>query len=133
MKNFNSGKKNYSRQFAMAYIVYMMAGSYFSSGSATPRIQKLYLHYAEMPRETQCQLEARVISSMEALDKRFLKKIAALRCGVRCGSCDGDILLEFYTGGFESLQCRIRKDCTFQLAPQHYKGRQCCIPYSKAA
>ena len=133
MKNFNSSKKSYSRQFAMAYIVYMMAGSYFSSGSATPRIQKLYLHYAEMPREKQCQLEARVISSMEELDKRFLKKIADLRCDVRCSSCDDDILLEFCTGGFEGLQCRIRKDCTFQLIPQHYRSRQCFIPYSKAA
>ena len=133
MQNFNSSKKSYSRQFAMAYIVYMMAGSYFSSSSATPRIQKLYMHYAEMPREKQCQLEDRVISSLEKMEKRFLQKIADLRCGVRCSSCDGDILLEFYTGGFEGLQCRIRKDCTFRLAPQHYRGRRCLIPYSKAA
>ena len=133
MKNFNSSKKSYSKQCAMAYIAYMMAGSYFSSSSAACRIPKMYLHYAEMPREKQYQFESRIISSMDALDKSFLRKIAALRCDVRCRICGDDILLEFHTGGFEGLQCRIRKDCTFQLIPQHYRSKQCCIPHSKAA
>ena len=117
MKSFNNSEKSYSKQHATAYIVYMMAGSYFSSSDASCRIPKLYLHYAEMPREKQYQCESRVISSMEALGKGFLRKIANLRCDVRCRPCGDDILLEFCTGGFESLQCRIRKNCTFQLAP----------------
>lgn len=86
-----------------------MVGSYFFSGGATCRILKLYLHYAAMPREKQYQCESRVISSMEALDKSFRQKIAALRCDVRCKFCGDDILLEFYTGGFESLQCCIQR------------------------
>ena len=77
----------------------------------------LYLHYAEMPREKQYQYESRVISSMEALGKEFLQNIATLRCNVRYRLCGDDILLEFCTGGFEGLQCRIQKNCTFQLAP----------------
>lgn len=117
MKTFKSSEKNYSKQRATAYAVYMMAGSYFSSSSAASRIPNLYLHYAEMPREKQYQCESRVISSMEALGRGFLRKIAALRCDVRCRFCSDDILLEFWTGGFEGIQCRIRKDCTFQLTP----------------
>ncbi|NBH71946.1 hypothetical protein D3Z51_07910 [Clostridiaceae bacterium] len=117
MKTFNSSEKSYRKQRALAYIVYMMAGSYFSLGSSNRRPSNLYLHYAEMPREKQYQYESRVISSMEALGKEFLQSIATLRCNVRCKFCGDDILLEFCTGGFEGLQCRIQKNCTFQLAP----------------
>lgn len=53
MRTFNSSEKSYSKQRAMAYVVYMMAGSYFSSSSAAGRIPNLYLQYAEMPREKQ--------------------------------------------------------------------------------
>lgn len=117
MKIFSSNRKSYSKQCAMAYIVYMMAGSYFSSCGGACRIPNLYLHYAEMPREKQYQCESSVISTMEALGKSFLQKIADLRCDVRCRSCGDDIVLEFQTGGFEGLQCRIRENCTFQLTP----------------
>ena len=117
MKTFNSIEKSYRKQRALAYIVYMMAGSYFSLSNSTFNPSNLYLHYAEMPREKQYQYESRVISSMEALGKEFLKNIATLRCNVRCKLCGDDILLEFGTGGFEGLRCRIQKNCTFQLAP----------------
>lgn len=116
MKNFNSIEKSYRKQHAIAYIVYMMAGSYFSSNGTTRKISNMYLHYAEMPRGKQIQYESRVISAMEALGKGFLQKIAALRCDVCCRFCGDEIFLEFYTG-FEGLQCRIGKNCTFQLAP----------------
>ena len=117
MKTFNSIEKSYRKQHALAYIVYMMAGSYFSLSNSTHRPLNLYLHYAEMPREKQYQYESRVISSMEALGKEFLHSFATLRCNVRCRRSGDDILLEFCTGGFEGLQCRIQKNCTFQLAP----------------
>ena len=51
MKTFNSIEKNYHKQRALAYIVYMMAGSYFSLSSSAFSPLNLYLHYAEMPRE----------------------------------------------------------------------------------
>lgn len=117
MKTFNSSEKGYNRQRATAYIVYMMAGSYFSSSGVTRKFPNLYLHYAEMPREKQYQCESRVISSVEALGEGFLQKIAVLRCDVRFRACSGDILIEFLTGGFEGLQCRIAPNGTFLLAP----------------
>ena len=117
MKNFNSSEKGYNKQRATAYIVYMMAGSYFSSHGAPRKFPGLYLHYAEMPREKQYQCESRVISSMGALDEDFLQKIAALRCDVRCKSCGDDLFMDFHTGGFESLQCHIQKNGTFCFTP----------------
>ena len=76
MKTFNSIEKSYHKQRALAYIVYMMAGSYFSLSSSAFSPLNLYLHYAEMPREKQYQYESRVISSLEALGKDFLQNIA---------------------------------------------------------
>lgn len=117
MKTFNNTEKGYSKQRAMAYIVYMMAGSYFNSQGSTDRFKNLFLHYAEMPREKQYEWESRVINSMEGLNKDFLQKIAALRYEVFFTTCDEELLMEFRTGGFESLLCRIRKNGTFQLTP----------------
>ena len=117
MKTFNSSEKGYNKQRATAYVVYMMAGSYFSSSGVTRKFPNLYLHYAEMPRDQQYRCESHVISGMEALGKGFLQKIATLRCDVRCKFCGDDIFMEFYTGGFEGLQCRILKNCTFELTP----------------
>lgn len=117
MKNFSSVEKGYSKQRATAYIVYMMAGSYFSSHGATRKFSNLYLHYAEMPQEKQYQCESRVISSMDALGKDFLTKIAALRYDVRYNFCGDDLLMEFHTGGFEGLLCRIQKNGSFRLTP----------------
>ena len=45
--------KSYGRQSAVAYIIYMMAGSYFASGTSNSRLRNLYLNYAEMPKEKQ--------------------------------------------------------------------------------
>lgn len=117
MKTFNNAEKKYNRQRATAYIVYMMAGSYFHSQKATGSFKNFYLHYAEMPREKQYGCEARVIQSMEALDHNFLRKISSLRFHAVCRIDGEDLLMEFSTGGFESLRCRIRKNGDFQLSP----------------
>lgn len=117
MKTFNSTEKSYSRQRAMAYIVYMMAGSYFHSAKTADRFKNLYLHYAEMPQKKQYECESRVIHSIENLEPGFLEKISTLRCEPVCRACGDELLIEFRTGGFESLSCTIRKNGSFQLSP----------------
>lgn len=117
MKTFNSTEKSYSRQRAMAYIVYMMAGSYFHSAKTADRFKNLYLHYAEMPQKKQYECESRVIHSIENLEPSFLEKISTLRCEPVCKTCGDKLLIEFRTGGFESLICTIRKNGSFQLSP----------------
>lgn len=117
MKTFSSAEKKYDRQRATAYIVYMMAGSYFHSRKADRSFKNFYLHYAEMPLEKQYRCEDRVIRSMEALDPQFLRNIASLCFHAACRNDGEDLLMEFSTGGFESLRCRIRKNGDFQLSP----------------
>lgn len=117
MGAFDKSEKNYSRQLAVGYIVFMMAGSYFCQSGSSRTLQNLYLHYAEMPQQKQYQYEERVIRAMEQLDSKFLRRIAGLRFRVSGRFDQEDYLLNFSTGGFESLQCRIQKNGTFRLIP----------------
>lgn len=117
MKTFNSTQKGYNRQYATAYIMYMMAGSYFFSCKTSYRLRNLHLHYAEMPRQKQYDHESHAISSMEELDKDFLQRISTLRCEVICRACGEELFMDFNTGGFEGIHCRIYKNGSFQLTP----------------
>lgn len=117
MKSFGSVEKGYNKQRATAYIVYMMAGSYFNPQGSSDRFKNLYLHYAEMPREKQYDCESRVIDSMEMLGEDFLQRISLLRYEVVLKTCGEELLLEFRTGGFEGITCRIKRNGAFQLAP----------------
>ena len=114
---FISTEKHYNRQYAACYAVYMMAGSYFAAGKGTAAFRKMYLHYAEMPRQKQYQSEEKVIRAMNRLDTDFLKKISDLRCEISCKCIGDDMHMKFRTGGFEGLSCVICPDGTFQIAP----------------
>lgn len=109
--------KSYGRQNAVAYIIYMMAGSYFASGTSNGRFRNLYLNYVEMPKEKQYESERRVIDSVEKLGEEFLQKISDLRCRVVCRRSGEELLMEFYTGGFGGLSFRIEKNGDFRLSP----------------
>lgn len=115
MKTFGSTGKSYNRQKAMAYVIYMMAGSYFASGVSNNRFRNLYLHYAEMPREKQYQSEQRVIASVEKFGKDFLQKISPLRCEAVCRRSEDELLMEFRTGGFEGLSFKIEQNGNYQV------------------
>lgn len=112
-----SPAKSYSRQNAVAYAIYMMAGSYFASRTSNSRFRNLYLHYTEMPKEKQYESERRVMASVEKLGEDFLQKISALRCSTVCKRVGEELLMEFCTGGFEGLSFKIGKNGNFQLSP----------------
>lgn len=109
--------KNYGRQKAVAYIIYMMAGSYFASGTSNSGFRNLYLSYAEMPKEKQYASERRVIDSVEKLGAEFLQKISVLRCKAVCRRLGEELLMEFHTGGFGGLSFRIERNGSFRLSP----------------
>ena len=117
MKTFNNSSKKYNKQYATAYIVYMMAGSYFQPERQNGRFKNLYLHYAEMPQKEQYECESRVICSLENLDQDFLQEISKLRCKISCKSQGGVLLMEFHTGGFEGLSFSIQENGSFRLSP----------------
>lgn len=119
MKNFASSEKNYDRQKAVSYIIYMMGGSYFGKcRCANSRAARhLYLHYAEMPRSRQYDCEEKVLDMIEHMSPEFLEALGTLSCETFFCDVDGDCVIHFYTGGFESLQCTVRKNGTFTIIP----------------
>ena len=111
MKTFASKEKGYNRQLATAYIAGMMIGSYFYKSTYCSVLEEkhLYLHYAEMPRAKQYDQEEAVLRHMAQLGQDFLKRLQDLKCQIRCWRQGEKYLLEFDTGGFESLHCTVDK------------------------
>lgn len=101
--------KTFSKQFAVSYVVYMMVGSYFHSTECRNPLEekRLFLHYAEMKTQTQIEEECKVIKALEKLNKDFLESLETLRCEVHFGRSGNYYVVDFQTGGFESLSCRI--------------------------
>lgn len=117
MTKFYKNEKKFDTQLAVGYIMYMMVGSYFSSSKNVRDFKKLYLHYAEVPREKQYQYEEQVIQAVEELPPQFLQKISDLRCEANFTFRKGEIIVEFRTGGFEGLRCFVKQDGTFRILP----------------
>ena len=87
MNKFASKEKGYNRQLATAYIAGMMIGSYFYKSI-----------YCSM-------LEEKILRQMAQLDRDLLRQLQELKCQIRCRRQGENYLLEFDTGGFETLDC----------------------------
>ena len=46
---FSLSKKQYNKQQAVGYVVYMMVGSYFHAEDLPRKFHNFHLHYAELP------------------------------------------------------------------------------------
>ena len=101
--------KTFSKQFAVSYVVYMMGGSYFHSTECRNPLEekRLFLHYAEMKKQTQIEEECKVIQTLEKLNKEFLEALGKLKSEVHFGRNGNFYVVDFQTGGFESLSCQI--------------------------
>jgi len=112
MRTFGNMEKGYNRQLATAYAAGMMIGSYFFKSSYVSVMEEkhLYLHYAEMPRARQYDQEDAVLRQMAQLDRDFLDRLRDLKCQIRCRLQGEEYLLEFDTGGFESLRCVVDRN-----------------------
>lgn len=115
MRSFINCEKGYNKQLASAYIVFMIAGSYFHKCHCQSRSPRFFLHYAEMPRQKQFEYEQRVIKKIECLDKTFLEKLSQLQCEVVGWQEEGDFVMVFQTYGFEELEFIINQNGNFQL------------------
>ncbi len=120
MRSFASCEKGYSKQLAAGYIVGMMVGSYFHKSIFQNSYEEkhLYLHYAEMPRQKQYEQEAKILSIVEHMDTGFLKEIENLKCEIHCRREGEDYIVEFTTGGFESLLCVINSKGDCRITPR---------------
>lgn len=61
-----------------------------------------------MPQQKKLKMEDKVIYQIERLDKTFLHNIKSLRCEVYIFQQNEEYFVEFRTGGFESLKCKIK-------------------------
>lgn len=82
MRFFSLSKKQYNKQQAVGYVVYMMVGSYFHAEDLPRKFHDFHLHYAELPEAQKGKIADQVICQMNKLDTKFLQEIALLRCEV---------------------------------------------------
>ena len=103
--------KNYNNQFATAYIVYMMGGSYFKKCECKNKHEekRLFLHYAEMPKQKQLNAEDGFLRKLEKLNPVLLAQMAELKSEVHFWRKDSDYNITFQTGGFGTLECKIKE------------------------
>lgn len=101
--------RTFSKQYAVSYIVYMIGGSYFHKCECRNKLEerRLFLHYTEMKQQNQIDEERKVIKSLEKLNKELLEKLGTLKCEAHFCQEGNNYFIDFQTGGFESLKCRI--------------------------
>ena len=116
----------YDSQKAMGYIAYMMAGSYFARTEPKPVFETWRLNYAEMNDRQKEEKEAFADAQMLRLGEDFLESIASLRCEVHPSMQEGDLVLQFETGGFDGIVCRItdKGRLTIEAVPERDLLRQ---------
>ena len=111
MRTFSNQQNGSNQQFAAGYVVYMMGGSYFKNCVCKSPFEekRLYLNYAELSNQKQIEMEEKVLGRFEELDKNLLEKFEELKCEVSFRQEEKDFFVEFRTGGFETLKCRIKE------------------------
>lgn len=113
---FSLSKKQYNKQQAVGYVVYMMVGSYFHAEDLPRKFHNFHLHYAELPEVQKGKIADQVICQMDKLDTKFLQEIALLRCEVVSFYEGEKLCLVFSTCGFGEIRCWITKDGWFELS-----------------
>ena len=83
---FSLSKKQYNKQQAVGYVVYMMVGSYFHAEDLPRKFHNFHLHYAELPEAQKGKIaelalgyggSVNALISMGALDEVFARDCIA--------------------------------------------------------
>lgn len=111
-------EKRKTVQEEMAYVVYMIVGSYFNKVFCKNQAMadRLYLYYAEMKGSTQEAKEKKVITQAEHTFKDYENILEAMNCEVAVRFRDGRYVLDFVTG-FENVHAEVnhKGNCEIQL------------------
>ena len=101
--------KSYALQQATAYCVYMMAGSFFhrTRNMNGFLVERMYMHYAEMPANRRVKLEDRILKQLEKLR---LGRMDDLDCCFVAHYIGEDYCLDFLTGGFGWIRVVVQPD-----------------------
>ncbi|MCD8083387.1 MAG: hypothetical protein LUE86_07780 [Clostridiales bacterium] len=102
-------KKPYDCQRAAGYIAYMMGASCFHSCTCKSfsQEQSFLLHYREMPEPKALRIEDQVLDELAQLGTGFLRRLSDLSCEVQFSVENGILVVQFDTGGFESLSAEV--------------------------
>lgn len=75
MRFFSLSKKQYNKQQAVGYVVYMMVGSYFHAEDLPRKFHNFHLHYAELPEAQKERLQIRLSARWTNLIRSFCKRL----------------------------------------------------------
>lgn len=101
-------EKKKMTQEEVAYIVYMIVGSYFNKVTCKNIFieESLYLHYMDMKEKAQETKEQRIIQQAEKSLKGYRKVLEKMNCEVVISSRNNRYNLDFLTG-FERIHAEV--------------------------
>ena len=100
----------------MAYIVYMIVGSYFNKAVCKNQMMenRLYLYYTEMREATQEAKEQKGITQAEHILKTCEKVLEGMNCEVVITFREGKYVLDFITG-FEHVHAEVNRKGDYEM------------------
>lgn len=111
-------EKQKTAQEEIAYIVYMIVGSYFNRAICNNQVlaDRLYLYYKEMGETKQEAKEQMIIAQAEHLFKSYEEALETMNCEVVISFREGCYILDFVTG-FVNVRAEVNRKgaCEMQL------------------
>ena len=101
-------EKRKTIQEAVAYVAYMIVGSYFNKEKCRNQlaVDRLYLYYKEQGAKKQELLEAGIIAQADRVLKKYEDDLAVMNCESRICVSDGRYIINFLTG-FERVHAEV--------------------------
>lgn len=101
-------EKRKTIQEAMAYVVYMIVGSYFNRETCRNQFaaDRLYLYYKELGANKQEMMEACIIAQAGKVLKRYEDILSVMNCESKIRVENGRYLIDFLTG-FEHVHTEV--------------------------
>ena len=92
----------------MAYVVYMIVGSYFNRETCRNQFaaDRLYLYYKELGANKQEMMEACIIAQAGKVLKRYEDILSVMNCESKIRVENGRYLIDFLTG-FEHVHTEV--------------------------
>ena len=109
-------EKRKTVQEEMAYIVYMIVGSYFNKAVCINHgtASRLYLYYMEMKENSQISKEQKIIMQSENVLKEYKSILCDMNCEVYISFKENKFVLDFITG-FERIHAEVDKKGNCEL------------------
>ena len=115
---YNFVEKRKTTQEEMAYIVYMIIGSYFNKAKCknSKIADRLYLYYAEMRESVQEKKEKKIITQVESVLKAYKNVLSTMNSEVMIHFRQGMYVLDLMTG-FERIHAEVNQNgnCVMQV------------------